>query len=184
MKETIKPVKDMLSRFILLLALMLCSSVAYGQDSSGAKPKRARTPDDYKPRTLKEVTTKASGAESLGNKEETMIVEADILPSRVRVTHTGSARPIPQIKKEVLHQWARRYAGSIEHYTAPYETEMLFTENGTEYWLAVRKQSLPNLEKELKKGEAVDLYLIRVGAARIGDKWEWMLLVESFQKPK
>lgn len=176
--------KHIPSHFILLLALMLGSNLAYGQDSLGAKPKKARTPDDYKSRTLKEVTTKASDAESLGNKEETMIVEADILPSRVRVTYNGSARPIPQIKKEVLLQWARRYAGSIEHYTKPYETEMLFTENGTEYWLAVRKQSLPQFEQELKKGEAVDLYLIRMGAARIGDKWEWMLLVESFQKPK
>jgi hypothetical protein len=133
---------------------------------------------------LKEVTTEKSGAESLGNKEETMMVEADILPSRVRVTYTGSTRPLPQIKKEVLRQWARRYAGSVEHYTVPYETEILFTENGAEYWLAVRKQSFPHFERELKKGEAVDLYLIRVGAARAADKWEWMLLVENFQKPK
>lgn len=176
--------KHMPSHFILPLALILVSDLAYGQDSLGAKPKKPRTLDDYKSRTLKEVTTKASDAESLGNKEETMMVEADILPSRVRVTYKGSARPIPQIKKEVLLQWARRYAGSVEHYTVPYETEMLFTENGTEYWLAVRKQSLTHFEQELKKGEAVDLYLIRVGAARIGDKWEWMLLVESFQKLK
>lgn len=176
--------KHIPSHFILLLALMLGSNLAYGQGSLGAKPKKPRTPDDYKSRTLKEVTTKASGADSLGNKEETMMVEADILPSRVRVKYNGSARPLPQIKKEVLLQWARRYAGSIEHYTVPYETEMLFTENGAEYWLAVRKQSTTHFEQELKKGEAVDLYLIRVGAAKIGDKWEWMLLVESFQKPK
>lgn len=176
--------KHIPSHLILLLALMLGGNLAYGQGSLGAKPKKPRTLDDYESRTLKDVTTKASDAESLGNKEETMMVEADILPSRVRVTHTGSARPLPQIKKEVLLQWARRYAGSIEHYTAPYETEMLFVENGTEYWLAVKKESLPHFEQELKKGEAVDLYLIRVGAVRAADKWEWMLLVENFQKPK
>jgi hypothetical protein len=177
-------VKQRTSHFVLLLTLLLCAGYAHGQDSGGAKPKRARTPDDYQLRTLKEVVSIGSDAKSLGNKEETMIVEADILPSRVRVTYAGSARPLPENKKEVIRQWARLYAGFPEFYTKPYETEMLFIEDGTEYWLAVKEQSLPRLKQELKKGEAIDLYLIRLGAAKISDKWEPMLLVESFQKPK
>ena len=40
-------------------------------------------------------------------------------------TYTGSTRPIPQFKKEAIRQWARLYAGSIEHYTEPYQSEML-----------------------------------------------------------
>jgi hypothetical protein len=170
--------------FVLLLAFLLGGNLAYGQDSLGAKPKKPRTLDDYKPRTLKEVAAKGSDAESRGNKEETMIVHPDILPSRVRVTYTGSKRPLPQIKKEVLRQWARLYAGFPEGYTEPYETEMLFVEDGAEYWLAVRKESLPRFKQELKQGEVVDLYLIRVGAAKASDEWELMLLVEKFQKPK
>lgn len=168
---------------VLLLTLLIGGSLAYGQGSLGAKPKRARTPDDYKPRTLKELAAKGSDAESRGNKEETMVVHADILPSKLRVTYAGSSRPLPHIKKEVLRQWARLYAGSPESYTEPYETEMLFNENGAEYWLAVRKKSLPQFERELKKGEAVELYLIRVGAAKTPGGWEPMLLIESFQKP-
>jgi hypothetical protein len=167
------------SHFILLLALLLGCDLAYGQDSLGPKPKKPRTPDDYKPRTLKGVA-----AESRGNKEEAMVVHGDILPSRVRATYTGTARPLPEIKKEVLRQWARLYAGFPEGYTEPYETEMLFTESGAEYWLAVRKESLPRFGQELKQGEAVDLYLIRVGAAKTSDGWEAMLLVESFRKPE
>lgn len=170
------------SQFVLLLALVLGSTLAYGQGSLGSKPKKARTLDDYKRRTLKEMATKRSEGESHGNKEETMIVHSDILPSRVRVTYTGSKRSLPQIKKDVLFQWARLYAGYPEGYTEPYETEMLFTEKGAKYWLAVRKQSMPQFEQELKQGEAVVLYLIRVGAARVFDEWEGMLLVESFQK--
>jgi len=172
------------SHFALLLTLLLGCGLTYGQDSLGAKPKKARTPDDYKSRTLKEVAAEGDGAESRGNKEETMIVHADILPSRVRATYTGSTRPLPQIKKEVLRQWARLYAGFPEGYTKPYETEMLFTEGGTEYWLAVRKELLPRFEQELKKGETVDLYLIRVGAARVSGEPELMLLIENFQKPR
>lgn len=176
--------KYKLSYVVLLMAFLVGGNFAYGQDSLGAKPKRARTPEDYKPGTLKEVAAQSTDAESRGNKEETMRVYPDILPSRVRVTYTGSSRPLPQDKKEVLRQWARLYAGAPETYTEPYETELLFTEDGKEHWLAVRKRSLPQFEKELKRGEAVDLYLIRLGAAKTSDAWELLLLIESFQKPK
>jgi len=169
---------------VLLLTLLLSSNLAYGQESLGAKPKKARREEDYKARTLREVTTKGSDVELKGNKEETMIVNGDILPSRVRVIYTGSARALPQVKKEVLRQFALRYAGFPEFYTVPYEREVLFVENGAKFWLAVKKEPLRQLEKELKQGEKVDLFLIRVGAAKTSDEWESMLLVENFQKPK
>jgi len=171
------------SRFALLLLLVLGCGAAYGQDSPGARPKKARTPDDYKPRTLKEVAAEAAGAESRGNKEETMVVYGDILPSRARATYAGSARPLPLFRKEVLRQWARLYAGYPEGFTGPYQTEMLFNEGGTDYWLAVRKEALPRYERELKKGDAVDLYLIRVGAAKTSGGWEPVLLIENVRKP-
>lgn len=169
---------------VLLVAFLLSFSPTYAQDSLGPKAKKPRTVDDYEPRTLKEVAAKEAGAESRGNKEETMIVYADTLPSRVRATYIGSIRPLPQIKQEVLRQWARLYAGFPEGYTEPYESEMLFSEGGAEHWLAVRKKSLPQFQQKLKKGEAVDLYLIRVGAAKASDDWELMLLIESFEKAK
>lgn len=172
------------SHCVLLMAFLLGCGLAYGQGSLGAKPKKPRTPDDYKPRTLKEIAAKGSGSESRGNKEETMRVYGDILPSRVRATYTGSSRPLPQIKQEVLRQWARLYAGFPEGYTEPYETEMLFIEDGAEHWLAVRKESIPRFVRELKQGEAVDLYLVQVGEARTSSEWELMLLIESYQKPK
>lgn len=112
-----------------------------------------------------------------------MLVQGDIIPSRVRAAYTGTSRPLLGIKKEVLRQWAMRFAGVPEGYTEPYEREVLFTENGTKYWLAVRKESLPRLRQELKRGEAVDLYLIRLGAAKTNGGWEPLLLVESFRKP-
>lgn len=172
------------SYVVLLLAILLGGTLAYGQDPLGAQPKKPRTEDDYKPRTLKELAAKEADAESRGNKEETMIVHSDILPSRVRVVSTGSTRPLPQIKQEVLRQWARLYAGFPEGYTRSYETEMLFVEDGVEYWLAIRKESLPDFQQQLAKGEALDLSLIRMGAAKVSDKWEPLILVEGFQKLK
>ena len=113
-----------------------------------------------------------------------MIVQPDILPSRVRVKYVGSGRALPDPKKELLRQWALRYAGYPEFYTAPYETEMLFDENGSQYWLAVRKEARPKFELDFKSGEEVDLFVIRMGAVRTPSGWESLLLVEKFQKPK
>ena len=167
----------------LLAALFLSHHFAYGQDGAPGG-KRPRRPDDYQVRTIKELPIESSDSESRGNKEETMIVHPAILPSQVRVTYTGSTRKMPQIKKEVLRQWARLYAGSPEGYTEPYQTELLFREGEDKHWLAVKKDSLSRFKKELKKGDGLDLYLIRVGSAKVSDEWELVLLIESFQKPK
>ena len=172
--------KFMLLQFVLILACV--PGVHDGQDSLGAGPKKPRTPDDYKPRTLKAIAA-ASEAESGRDKNAAEVVLGDLFPSRVRVNYKGSARPLPQSRKDVIARWARRYAGDATHYTAPYETEMLFNEDGTGHWLAVNKRLLPRFEKELKEGEAIDLYVIRLGGIRTEGEWEWVLLIESFAKP-
>jgi hypothetical protein len=169
---------------VVILAMLTVSIATLAQESTGPRPKRARTAEDYKPRTLKELAVeKSSNPENRTNKEETMVVTPDILPSRVRVTFTGTTRPVPHIKKEVLRQWARLYAGAPEFYTKPYETELLFTEEGDEHWLAVKSKLLPRLKQEIREGKDVDLYVIRMGSALISNSWEPMLLVENFQKP-
>ncbi len=169
--------------FILLLAvtLTLSGGLVYGQDTQ-ARPKKPRSFEDYTPRSLKEIAAMKPDPNSLRDKQDNLFVTADDLPSRVRVTYTGSTRPIPQLKKEVIRQWARLYAGSIEHYTEPYQTEMFFIENGVGYWLAIPKDSPLLSQQSFKKGERLDLYLIRLGAAIAGGKYDWMLLVEKLQK--
>jgi hypothetical protein len=171
-------------RNVLVAAVvLLLAIITSAQDPVGPQPKKPRTPDDYKVRTLKTLRIKGSDSEHRTNKEETMLVYGEILPSRVRVKFKGSTRPVPEIKKEVLRQWARLYAGAPEFYTGPYETEVLFVEEGDEHWLAVRTRALPQLKQQVKEGEEVDLFLIRVGAALTTKNWEPMLLVENFQKP-
>jgi hypothetical protein len=165
------------AQFALALTFALCGGASFGQSPPGSK--KARTPDDYQPRALKEVVAK-----SRGDVETGVVLHGDLLPSRVRVTYKGSTRPLPKDRKDVLQQWTQRFAGSPEHYTVPYKTEMLFTEDGVEHWLAVRKNLIPRLAKELKRGETLDLFVIRLGAVRVGGGWEEVILVESFRKPQ
>jgi hypothetical protein len=64
-----------------------------------------------------------------------------------------------------------------------FESEFLFTEGAQEYWLPMQ-EPVTSFNKNLKKGDAVDLYLIRSGGLRVKDKADWIFLIEEFQKPK
>jgi len=161
----------------LATVLILLASCASQRDAAG--PKRARVPEDYQARSLAELSALDAGETSLGNKEETMRVDGDVRPTSAVATCDGVTRPIPSIKAEVLRQWARLYAGSMEHYTVPYATEMRFTDDGREHWVAVRTSDLPALQSECAASRAIELRVIRLGAAIVDDRWEPLLLLES-----
>jgi hypothetical protein len=175
----------------VILLVLFPSQLCYEQDSLGPRPKRARTPADYQPRTLKEIAARetetrspAADDEEGSRADEKVIVNGDLRPSRVRATYAGRSRPLPQHKKDVLHRWAQLYAGAPTHYTVPYQNELLFKADGVKYWLAFKKDSVAQFKKEIKSWEAVDLFLIRLGGAVDGDAWEPLLLIEGFEEPK
>ena len=166
----------------LLLLLLISAGATIPVDTQGEK--KPRTDADYRVRTLSELTTLQpeymADKPQLKDENLRIVVHADLLPSRVKVLYDGTARPLSENRKQVITQWANRYAGAPEFYTRPYETEMLFTEDGKSYWLAVKKQFLPRFGQELKKGDAVELFLIKLGNARIDEKLEPVILVEKF----
>lgn len=146
-----------------------------------AGPKRARELADYTPRTLSEISElKGTSAETFN---KNVVIQGEIFPTRVKVVYGFTSRALSTSMKNAVAAWANRYAGAPQHYTAAYEREVAFTEDGQKYWLAVRKELLPKFEAELKKGDTVELFLIKLGSARNGDKWEPVLLVEKFLKP-
>ena len=174
--------KTRLFSFVLLLvSMMLSSLVVYSQ----AGPKKPRTIDDYRPTTLRELSAwQPEGVlREPSYKDARIIVQKDIFPSRVKVLYDGTKRPLLDTKKSVIEQWANQFAGAPEFYIVPYETEMLFVENGERYWLAVRKEFIPQFEQELKKGDAMELFVIKLGSARDGNELAPVLLVEKFLKP-
>ena len=175
-----KRLKLRLKLFALLFGLML-SNLCYAQDPSGPQPKRARTPEDYKPLTLHELATKAASPDSRGNKEETMVVDPDISPSRVRASYAEQTRRLPEIKQEVVRQWSRLYAGSLDTYK-PYEVEVLFSAHGSKYWLTFKKDTLDRFWEAVRKDAPFDLFVIRMGSAKMPNGWELVLLVENFEK--
>ena len=112
-------------------------------------------------------------------------MHGDLLPSRVKVVYEATTRPLNKMKKDVILSWSNQFAGAPQFYTAAYQTEMLFTENGEDFWLAVRTDAVPKFEQELKKGDAVELFLIKMGSIKIertDEKLEPVVLIEKYQK--
>ncbi len=173
---------------VLFLMFLLGSVSAFGQGSLEAQPKKARTRADFQLRTLKKIA--AAGSDLVNERwrerevESTTLVHGDLYPSRVRVTYKSPARPLTKKKREIISQWAQRYAGNPEHYIVPYTTELLFTEDAVDHWLVVKTASVPEFKRAIKSGRSVDLYLIRLGAFKTRGKWMWVLLVEDFAIPK
>src|SRR5439155_10821351 len=77
---------------LVFLSFLLFGSLAYGQDASQAGNKKPRTPEDYQPRALREIFAMKPDRKDLRDKQDRLVVTADILPSVVEVTHTGSTR--------------------------------------------------------------------------------------------
>lgn len=159
------------------------ATITYGQGE-----KKPRTLADYQPRMLRELTTllpetfrtalAERGVE--GNKDLKIIVHGELFPSRVKVVYSGKQRPLLQDKQNLIVAWANRLGGMPEFYTAPYKTELLFTEDGENYWLAVRTD---HLENDWKHGEALELCVIKMGNVKIGDELVPVLLVEQVIRP-
>jgi len=163
--------------------ISLLGLAASAQEPTGPRPKRARVAEDYQIGTLKELAAKATSAESIGDKQETMVIDPDLSPTRVRATYAELTARIPEAKAELIRQWARRYAGAPETYTR-YEIDVAFTEQGSDYWLTFSRKTLDSFLKADVLKRSVDLFLIKMGAIKQGDKWVPVLLVESFQEAK
>jgi hypothetical protein len=174
--------KSRLCLFALLLSLT-GATLTYAQGE-----KKPRTIADYRPRMLRELTTllpesfRAALAERgvQGNKDLKMIVHGELFPSRVKVVYSGTKRPLPDDKRNLIVSWANQFAGVPEFYTAPYQTELLFTDGVASQWLAVRKEFL---DHEWKQDEALELCVIKLGNVRNGDTLESVLLVEHVIQP-
>jgi hypothetical protein len=169
--------------FAVVILISLLGLAASAQEPTTPRPKRVRGTEDYQVGTLKELTAKATGAESIGNKRETMVIDPDLSPTRLRATYAELTARIPKGKAELIRQWARRYAGAPETYTS-YEVDVAFTEDGNVYWLTFSKKTLDSFWKADVLNKPVDLFLIKMGAIKQGNKWAPVLLVESFQEAK
>jgi hypothetical protein len=167
----------MVYKIIILIAVILAFSIAAAAQSDFPYEK-------YKPRTISEIL--AISAEMQKKPDDKLpvpniIFSADFLHSQVRVKFQNKSRPIPAERKELLGQWQKVFSvdGKL---AARFTDEYLFTECGVEYWMPVQSQVASYFPKELKEGDMITLYLIRSAGRKTKDGFDWIFLVNEFEK--
>lgn len=103
--------------------------------------------------------------------------------AKARAVYTGQSRPLDQRRQAFITAFASTSIGN-DRYAALYEREYRFTAGGQDWWLPVQSQVAGYFPKELKAGQAVNLYLRNAGGFRLSDSWDWVFLVEEFDTPE
>ncbi len=142
--------------------------------------------DKYKPRTLGEMIEinsdikKADVTMEKAGKLQ-MTLNADPLYSQVRVKFMNQSRPISTERKDLIKIWQTTF-NADERVLTLYENEYLFKECETEYWIPVQKQVASYFPKELKTGDMLSLFIMRVGGRKEKENWDWLFLTNEFIK--
>jgi hypothetical protein len=105
-------------------------------------------------------------------------------PVRALVTYTGRSRPTLAINRRFI----AFYMESIgtPDFTKKFGTEVLFIEDGVEFWLPVQDVLVPYFRKELRQGESVTLLANWIGITypERGESGSHVFLVNEFEKTK
>jgi len=140
------------------LALSLLTS-AFCQDEDRWKK--------YEPRTLDSIVKiNRPLTEGVDSKKAALLLSADSFTSQVRLVYLGKSRPLSDEDKKLLVAWQKALRDTIPpNIVKLFPTEHLFKEGSETYWIAIQKPLLNTLSKEVREGQAVNTYIIFVGAS-------------------
>lgn len=158
----------------LMASLLLLTPRAAAQQAYGETSAR------YRPGKLSLVAK--SHSTPTGPHEEWVDLGSD--PVRARVTYTGTTRPTSEAKERLINL----YMASIARAEAAkkFSTEMLFIEDGAEFWLPVQDVLIPHFRQELLKGDNVIVLADWIGITypEKGRERAHVFLVNEFEKPE
>jgi len=135
----------------------------------------------FKERTIKDVisiTTKAV------RPDDSLFLSTNLLETRAEVTFTGKSRPILKTRKGFVRTWVGMLNYDPKDYAELYESEYLYKEGESEYWLPTSTPITKYFDKELKPDDKMVLFLISAGAYRDKGSIDCVLLVEEYQLPQ
>lgn len=135
------------ARMALNLAAVLLASAALASNVSACDFGR------YRPRTIQSVI-------------KDLPVQAGIqvntdLPIRSRVTYAGEFRDLPSDSRQLIAAWAQ--AMNVPVAPDAFRREAKIQEAGSEYWVPVQEVLEPDLRRERRPGEEIDLFMIYIG---------------------
>jgi hypothetical protein len=137
--------------------------------------------DQYELRTLQSIIdAHQEFARNLNSSKKAMLLTGDNFPSRVRLTYLVDSRPLPAEQKVLLDTY-RKSMGDNAPPEDAFTTQFRFEEGSHEYWILVQKPLLDALPKELSRGQALDAFVIWVGAIKVEKHWVWLFAMNEFE---
>jgi len=112
----------------------------------------------------------------------TINAEATAKPYKLMGAYKGDLRAMSPFRKEFIQKWWGSMFGVPAEFTRLFESEMLFEVEGGEYWMPVLTQLIPHFQRELSKGDMLDLYVMVVGTIDDESGHEWIIIVNEFKK--
>ena len=153
-------------RFLLALLLVVAS----------AGPARAQSPE-HPVRTIHRLIT---DHDIEANRNVDFVITADPFPSRTIVVFTGEKRAVDKARVEFVSLWFET-RGKPRSDSKAFENEYQLKEGDVVYWLPVLKELEPYMDKELRKGDLIELYYFFMGGYSKSSR-QWVFAVEEFRK--
>ncbi len=125
----------------------------------------------YRPYSLAQAV-----ADHTHGEEADWVIAAGSFKYRVRVRYTGQQRDIRVSVKQLIANWVKSLDLNPKLLDL-FEQEILVHEAGSQYWLPIQEKLLPHVAREIRTGDLVDLYIMRVGST----KTESVFIVNEFQ---
>lgn len=100
--------------------------------------------------------------------------------------YTGETREIGKFKKEKLFEFSSAFNQNIQSFVGIYETEMLFIEEGNEYWIPIQEEAINDFARhDVKPGDSILLRIIYLWVESFKDgSNEYGFFLQAFAKQK
>ena len=158
----------------VLGGLLLSSSTTTAQASDTCAWTQSGSWANYQPGTLQGVEQQLAPPKSEG-----VGTTPTGLPVKATVLYGGESRPISDVNRDAIATFAKSQTNVAELFSE----EVLFTEEGKDYWLPLQKQMIPFVEQELTQGDQVELLALWVGYSHPQGQVHHTFLVNEFCKP-
>jgi hypothetical protein len=163
-----------LAGLVIVISLLIPADNAWSQDKQNRW-------DQYEPRTLQSIIdANQDFAKKLGSNKKAMLLTGNNFPSQVRLIYLTDSRPLPAEQQVLLDSWRKASKDNAPPGDV-FTTQVRFKEDSREYWILVQKPLLDALAKELSSGQALNAYVMWIGAIKVGKRWEWLFAMNEFE---
>ena len=163
-----------LAGFVIVISFLIASDNVWSQDKQNHW-------DQYEPRALQStIDTHQEFAKKLNSNKKAMLLTGNSFPSKVRLTYLVDSRLLSAEEKVLLDTYRKSFKDNAPPEDA-FTTLVRFEEDSHEYWILVQKPLLDALPRELSRGQALDAYVMWIGAIKVGKQREWLFAMNEFE---